>query len=174
MTDKQPEPRYLAIGRVLRPHGIRGELRMEVLTDYPDGVKHRKYLYLGPSHRRYVLEQVRQQRDVMLVKLEGCDDRNMAEALRGQLVEVAIEDAIPLEEGEYYAYQFIGVAVETEDGEPLGEVVDVLSLPKGANDVLIIHGPSGEILLPIIEGVFIDLDFEAARLVVRIPPGLLD
>ncbi len=173
MPEQHPGPHYLAIGRVLRPHGIRGELRVEILTDFPERVGELRYVYVGARHRRYRLQSVRPHRGALLIKLEGCDDRNAAELLRGALIQVALEDAVPLEEGEYYHFQLLGVQVETEAGEPLGEVSEVLSTP-GANDVYVVHGPRGEVLLPAIQDVVLELDVEAKRMVVHLMPGLVD
>ncbi len=171
---KQPEPRYLVIGRILRPHGVRGELRMEILTDYPELVAQRDYLYLGPHHKRYELESVRAHKNLLLLKLKECDDRNAAELLREVLVEVSIDDAVPLEDEEYYHFQIVGMQAETEEGQVLGEIVEVLDLPQGANDVYVIHGPFGEILVPAIDEVVVDLDIEAERVVLNLPPGLVE
>lgn len=173
---RAPEPRYLAVGRVQRPHGVRGEVRVEILTGYPERLGRHAAFYLAHPHspeavRRYHVEQLRLHRNVLLLKLGGCDDRNAAESLRGMLVQIPIEDAVPLEEGEYYLYQVIGVQVETEDGEPLGRVIEVLD--TGANDVYVVWGPRGEVLLPAIKDVVLELDLDARRLVVRLMPGLL-
>jgi 16S rRNA processing protein RimM len=110
---------------------------------------------------------------MMLLQLEGVADRDAAERLRGALVQIAIQDALPLDEGEYYEYQVVGIEVETEAGEPLGEIVEVLNLPE-ANDVFVVAGERGEVLLPVTQEVVVDLDLEARRLVVHLLPGLLD
>ncbi len=169
----QPEPRYLAVGRVLRPHGIRGELRVEILTDYPERVEELPRLYVGEEYRPYPVRSVRFHKGAMLLSLEGCDDRNAAEALRGAVVYVALEDAIPLEDDEYYLFQLEGVEVFTEEGERLGEVVEVLSTP-GANDVYVIHGVRGELLIPAIHEVVRSLDLAEGRMIIRPLPGLLE
>ena len=108
----------------------------------------------------------------MLLKLAGCDDRNAAEGLRGMLVQVPVESAVSLEPGEYFQFQIIGIAVETDAGEHLGKVVQVLE--TGANDVYVIHGPFGEVLLPAVEDVVREVDPAARRMVVHLLPGLLD
>jgi 16S rRNA processing protein RimM len=171
-----PEPRYLLVGRVSRPHGVRGELRVEIITDYPERLSEHTHFYLAhpgspTTVRRFPAEKVRIHRDVALLKLVGCDDRNAADELRGLLVQIPVEEAVPLEEGEYYLYQLIGVQVETEDGEGLGKVVDVIE--TGANDVYVVRGPRGEVLLPAIEDVVLGLDLESKRMVVRLLAGLL-
>jgi len=171
-----PEPRYLAVGRILRPHGVRGELRVEILTNYPERLERHAYFYLASPDapemaRRYSVEKLRRHKEVLLLKLGGCDDRNEAEELRGQLVQIPIEEGVPLEEGEYYYFQLIGVRVETESGESLGRVVEVLE--TGANDVYIVRGPWGEVLLPAMEDVVLKLDLEARQMVVHLLPGTL-
>ena len=154
-----------------RPHGVRGELRVELLTDYPERLSQHEVLYLGPEPRPYPLESVRFHKDVALVKLVGCEDRDQADLLRGQLVQVPIEDAVPLDEGEYYDFQIIGAEVVTEEGESLGQVAEVLETQ--ANDVYIVLGPRGEVLIPAVEHVVQEIDLEAGRIVIRPIPGLL-
>jgi len=171
-----PGPRYLAVGRVLRPHGLRGELRVEILTDYPERLEQHAYFYLASPNspeavRRYPVDKLRRHKEVLLLKLGGCDDRNGADKLRGMLVQIPIEEAVPLEEGEYYHFQLIGMQVETESGELLGRIVEVLE--TGANDVYVVRGPWGEVLLPAVEDVVLELDLEAKRMVVHLLPGML-
>lgn len=173
MHKTQPEPHYLAVGRITRPHGVRGELRVEVLTDYPEHIADLRRLYVGKQHRPYKVLGVRFHQDIILLTLEGCADRDAANALRGSLVEIAIEDAIPLEDDEYYHFQVVGMEVVTDEGVVLGEVVDVLATP-GTNDVFVVYGPRGEILIPVIEDVILDFDTEANRLRIHLIPGLLD
>ena len=170
-----PEPRYLAVGRVLRPHGIQGELRVEVMTGYPERLgQHACFWLASPDHplvvQRYTVEKTRWHRGVLLLKLGGCDDRNAAEQLRGMLVQIPIQEAVPLEEGEYYHFQLIGVQVETESGESLGQVVQVLE--TGANDVYVVRGSRGEILVPAVDDQVIELDLESKRMVVCLLPGM--
>ena len=170
-----PEPRYLAVGRILRPHGVRGEVRVEVVTSYRDRLLQHAYFYIAPpdrpeATRRYPVENMRWHRGVLLLKLGGCDDRNGADELRGMLVQVPIEQAVPLEEGEYYDFQLIGIKVETEGGEHLGQIVEVLE--TGANDVYVVRGAQGEVLLPAIDDVVLDLDLDLKRMIVRLLPEM--
>ena len=165
------------VGRVSRPHGVRGELRVVLLTDYPGRLGQHAYFYLASPDspeivRRYPVEKLRRHKEVLLLKLGGCDDRNGAEELRGQLVQIPTEEAVPLEEGEYYDFQLIGVKVEAESGESLGQVVEVLK--TGANDVYIVRGSWGEVLLPAVKDVVLKLDIEARQMVVNLLPGLLE
>jgi 16S rRNA processing protein RimM len=155
---------------------VRGELRVKIITDYPERLAQHAHFYLAHSNspeivHRYPVEGLRLHKKVLLLKLDGCDDRNAADELRGMLVQIPIEDAVPLEEGEYYLFQLIGVRVETESGEWLGQVVEVIE--TGANDVYVVRGPRGEVLLPAVDQVVLELDLESKHMVVRLLPGLL-
>ena len=151
---------------------MRGELRAEILTDFPERLAEMEAVYIGPQHRRYTLAGVRFHQGAMLLRVEGCESRNEAESLRGALVEIPIDQAAPLAEGEYYHFQLVGLTVVSDEDEPLGEIVEVLS-PPGANDVYVVHGPRGEILLPAIKDVVLEMDFEARRMIVHLLPGLV-
>jgi 16S rRNA processing protein RimM len=122
--------------------------------------------------RAVQVEQVRLHQGVAILKLTGCDSRNDAETLRGHWLQVPIEQAIPLEEDEYYLFQLVGLEVRTAEGEVLGELAEVLQ--TGANDVYVVRGPAGELLLPDIPQVIQEIDLEAGRMLVQLAPGLRD
>ncbi len=172
----RPRPQYLLLGKILRPHGIRGELRMKILTDYPERIPALETVYLGrtptSSVAAYAVEGMRSHKGYGLLKLKSIDTRNQAEELRQLSVMVDIENAVPLEKGELYLFQLIGLSVQTEDGETLGTVTEVLE--TGANDVYIVDSPKyGEILIPATEETIIETDVEAGSLTVGLPDGLL-
>jgi 16S rRNA processing protein RimM len=149
---------------------------MEILTDYPERIPQHDYLYFArpgmpDDVTRYPVEVVRPHKGVLLIKLGGCDDRDAAEELRGMLVQIPFAEAMPLEEGEYYHFQMEGIDVETDAGEWLGQVAEVLE--AGAHDVFLIRGPRGEVLLPSVEDVILQLDLEARKMIVHILPGML-
>lgn len=174
---ENPEPSYVVLGQVRRPHGVRGEVRVEIHTDYPERIAQHDYLYLARPEtpedtQRCAVESVRPHKGVLLVKLAEYESRGAAEELRGMLVQVPLEQAVPLEEEEYYHFQLEGVDVETESGEWLGQVAEVLQ--PGAHDVYLVRGPRGEILLPAIEDVIVKLDLQARRMVVRPLPGMVE
>ena len=169
-SGRRPEPHYLAIGRVGRPFGLRGELKMQLLTDYGEQLYRLHTVYLGPEAQPWKVEGIRLQKAAALLKLTGCDNRTDAEALRGALVQIPREDAVPLEEDEYYEHQIVGMTVVEEDGTLLGKVVEILS--TGANDVYIVGGPDGNLLLPAIESVILEIDLDADRMVVHVMAGL--
>jgi len=171
-----PEPRYLVVARILRPHGVRGEVRAQIVTSHPELlVRHRTFYLASPKSpevgRECPAEQVRLHSGVALLKLAGCDDRNAAEALRGMLVQIPMEHAVPLEDDEYYHRQIIGLKVETAEGVQLGKVVEILQ--TGADDVYIVRGTRGEILLPAVSEVVRRIDLAEERMTVELLPGLL-
>jgi len=175
MTDDQPT--YLLIGEVLRPHGVAGELRVRVLTDYPERIVELDQIYLGtsPTSRKikpHKLEKMRMHKGYALLKLARIDDRNLADRLRGLYVMVHIDEAIPLEDDEIYLYQLIGMRVQTTDGEDLGKITDVLE--TGANDVYIVNGGRyGEVLVPVTDETLIETDEINGIITVQLPDGLL-
>jgi 16S rRNA processing protein RimM len=167
----------LLLGQVLRPHGVRGELRIEVLTAYPERIVPGSSLYFGtdPASAAKAVEHkvvsARRHLQYLILRLEGVEDRSTADLLRERYVMVPLEDAVPLEEGEFYLFQAIGLAVSTAEQEHLGEIVDVLE--TGANDVYVVQGPRGEILIPAIADCILDIDIEARTMTVQLMDGLL-
>jgi 16S rRNA processing protein RimM len=166
----------LAIGRVAGVHGLRGELKVDILTDDPHRFGLLERVLVGLEDEEPVswpLEGYRLHKGRALLKLGKCDDRATAETLRGQLVRVPLEEALPLEEGQYFEHQIIGLEAWTADGEHLGSVVEVIF--TGANEVYVIRsaGPRRrELLIPAIEEVVLEVDLEGGRLVVELIEGL--
>jgi 16S rRNA processing protein RimM len=169
-SQRRPEPHYLAIGRVVRPFGLRGELRVQLLTEHPEGLKRLRTVYLGPQTEPWTVEGVRLHKDAALFTLAGCHDRSTAETLRGALVQIARQDAVPLQEDEYYEHHIVGMTVIEDDGTLLGKVTEIIS--TGANDVYVVVGPDGEVLLPAIESVILEIDLDADQMVVHVMEGL--
>jgi 16S rRNA processing protein RimM len=149
---------------------VQGELVCEVVTDFPDRFERTERLLLGtpPVSRR--LERHRFQRGRLILKVEGIDDRSTAEELRGSAVDVLLEDAVPLPDGEYYWQQIIGLTVVDAARHALGRVVEILR--TGANDVYVVSDENREILVPAIKDVVRLIDLEAGQMVVDLPPGL--
>jgi len=170
------QPKHLILGEVLRPHGVRGELRVRLLTDYPERIDKLESIYLGedPNGKvtRYTVESMRMNQQYGLLKLKGIDDRTEAERYRQLLVMIDLKNAVPLEAGEFYLYELIGLEVHTESGDVLGTLTEVLE--TGANDVYVVKGPKyGEVLVPVLPHTIIKTDIAAKQVIVRLPEGLL-
>lgn len=174
-ADDAAPPRFLVIGQIKRPHGVRGEVRADIHTELPERFNWLEQVYLADNpddtHPRALgIEAVRLHQGQVLLKLATVEQRDDAERLRGQWLLVPESEAIPLEEGEYYLYQLIGLAVYTEEGEHLGELVEVIE--TGANNVFVVRGAERDILIPDIPEVVQEIDFERGRVTVHLLPGL--
>jgi len=170
--EESAEPRFLVIGRILKAHGVRGEMRVEILTDKPERFTWLEEVYIGKDDPQLKkIEAVRFHKSWALLKLQDCDDRDAANLLRSQLVQVPESEAIPLEEGEYYLHQLIGLRVQTEEGEYLGSITEVIETK--ANNVFVVKKDSAEILLPDISEVIREIEFESGIVTVRPLPGLI-
>lgn len=166
------ESRFLAVGRVIKPHGVNGEVRVEPMTDQPERFGWLKAIFVGEDKpRRVGVVSARRHGDFVLLKLDGYPTRTEAELLRNELLQVPEDEAIPLEEGEYFLHQLLGLQVVTESGQNLGRLTEVLE--TGANNVFIIDGPGGELLVPDIPDVVLEVDVAGGRVVIRPLPGLL-
>jgi 16S rRNA processing protein RimM len=181
MANKTPQ--FLMLARILRPHGVRGDLRVQVVTGFPERMTELDNVYIGPATdgplssrtpmSSYRVERAKHDKaDNWLLHLHGVDDRESADPLRSLCIFVALEDAVPLEQDEYYLFQLIGLHVVAHDGQPLGKLVDVLE--TGANDVFVIRGePLGEVLIPLLDGIIVAVDLPGGVMTVNVPPGLL-
>lgn len=153
----------LVIGEVLKPQGIRGELKVKTFTDFPEDVKEFGTVYI--DEKPYKILSFRVGPDgAAYIGLRGVPDRNAAELLRGKKLEGEREDAPELEEGQYYIVDIIGLSCETEEGEFLGTVKDVTSL---SSDVYTLEKDGKNILFPVVNGVIVKVDLEAGKLIVN-------
>jgi 16S rRNA processing protein RimM len=165
----------LTVGVIVGSHGVQGELRMSLLTDDPDNLLDIEQVYLGDSDEPTTLEGVRFHGEGALIFLGGVETPEAAKALRGTPVKIAGADARPLEPGEYFYYQLVGLKAVTPEGEALGEVVDIIE--TGAHDVLVIapagsrasRSPAGELLIPHHSSYVLDVDPEAGTITVVKP-----
>jgi 16S rRNA processing protein RimM len=172
MAGPQREPRegHIAVGRVVRPWGLRGDLKVEPLTDFPeDRFAPDAAVWLDGVER--IVEHARSQKGALYVKLSGIEDASAAEAYRGLLLEVPESSLPPLEADAYYHHQLVGLRAGTVDGEELGVVTEVLA--TGGNPVLLVRGPTGEAALPFIDDVVKAVDLAAGTLTVELMEGLL-
>ena len=166
------EPVYLVVGLMRRPHGVRGEIMLEIITDFPERLKVGEKLYIGDEHLPVTIHSCRKHNKGLLLSFEGITDRDEIGAYRNIYLYVDLNDWPPLPEGEYYDFELLGLEVIVEEtGEVLGELVDILE--TGANDVYVVESESGqEYLLPAIPEVVLDVDLDTAQMKVYLLPGL--
>ena len=163
----------VTVGRIGKPHGIRGEVTVEPFTDEPD-----IRFAVGAELSRtgadpLVVAASHWHSGRLLVKFVGCDDRNSAEDLRGTILSVdRTEDQTPVDPSEFYDSNLIGCSVSIKNGEIVGEVTDVLHLPS--QDLLTVTNVFGEdILIPFVEEIVPIIDVANKKIVITPPEGLI-
>lgn len=166
------EPVFLLVGRLLRPHGVRGEILMAVMTDFPERFKPGAALYMGSRYDPVTIKSVRHHNKGFIVTLEGYGDRQTVQHLTNQDLFVKTEDRPKLAKGEYYQHELIGMRVVTDEGETLGLLAEIIE--TGANDVFLVRPEEGkEILLPAIDDVILAIDVGDKQMTVHLLEGLL-
>lgn len=170
----RPQPSFIVVGRVTRPHGIRGELRVEPDTDFPERLSTLREVTLQKNEASVnaAVVSIRPHGTAMLIKLEGIDTLDAASRWRGATVAIQRKHAAPLEAGRHYVFDVLGLRVETEDGRVLGTVGEVVR--TGSNDVYVVRGAGTEVLVPAISTVVLTIDVPAGRIIIRPMPGMLE
>ncbi len=168
---------YIIVGQILGPHANRGEVKIESHTDFPERFDAGESLLLGAKLEPVEIASSRPHKSHILVMLEGVNDRDAAEKLRGTWLFLAEEDAAELDEDTFWIHDLIGLTVQTGEGRQLGKVTDVLA--TGANDVYVIAPAEGvnkgkEILLPAILQVIREVNVADGTMIVDLLPGLLE
>jgi 16S rRNA processing protein RimM len=155
----------MAIGRIVGAFGVRGEIKVELLTDFPDRFAALERVLVGPERRPVAVERVRSHKGRVLVKLAGVDTPEAVAALRGAELAVPRDEAVSLPEGHYFLDDVVGCDVVTEEDTPVGTVTDVIR--TGSNDVFVIGRGRDERLVPAIGDAIVDLDLASRRIVIR-------
>lgn len=176
--DSEPQPEQepeqiqtLAIGRILAPHGLRGEMRMQIWTHFPERIPSIPSVSFDDDPETFKVRRARVTDKAAIIRVEGISTREAADERRGAVVRIALEHAAPLEEDEFYQFQLIGLDVVTAAGEPLGTLADIIE--TGANDVYLVRDAEGkEVLLPALKSVILDVNLEHNRMTVQ-PPEYL-
>ena len=169
-------PRLVVIGEIARPHGLRGELRVNPLTDHPErfGALEECVVWDRPRDERQVrrIRAARVHGTQVLVSLAGIDSIEAAQPLVGRLMAVPESEALPLAPGWFYPWQITGARVVTEDGREVGEVVRID--PSPGHDLWVVKDGAREHLIPAVPEIVVDVDIPSGRVVIRPPDGLLD
>ena len=163
------------VGVIANTHGIRGEVKVFPTTDEKERFKDLKKVILDMGKEQKVLEiqSVRFFKNLVILKFKGIDNINDIEMYKGKDLLVTREDAVPLEEGEYFIADLLDLDVYSDEDEKIGVLYDVMQ--TGANDVYVVKTEEGkEILLPAIDECILDIDLEESRMTVHIMEGLLD
>ena len=171
------EVELVAVARVAKPRGVRGEIACDLLTDFPDRFDELEELiavFPGGRRERLTIEGHWLHGDRVVMKFKGFDSPEVATALAGCELAVPESEAVELEEGEFYDWQLEGCRVETIEGANIGTVREVLHT-GGEAPVLIIHDEAGrENLVPLAESICVEIDIAAKLIRVDAPEGLLE
>lgn len=167
MTDLPPDEQRIAVGKITKPHGVRGEVSILSLTEVPGRFEPGSVLWLDDG-RTLTVDRARTHRDGFIASFTEIRDRNSADALHGVYLFVPESDLPDLPKGSYWPHQIEDCKVFTEDGRSLGIVAEVLHTE--ANDIWVARTPEGdETLIPALKQSTVSVDTAAKRIVVRIP-----
>ncbi|WP_225047493.1 ribosome maturation factor RimM [Lacticaseibacillus kribbianus] len=163
------------VGKIVNTHGIRGELKVVPITDFPAKrfAKGSKLVVEGKTNVEVQVTASREQKGMYLLTLAGYDDINQVLPFKGQMLSVADTEQGELDDGEYYYHDIIGLTVIDQTGATLGQVSEILS--PGPNDVWVIPRPGkADVLLPFLNSVVLRIDLAAHTAWVDVPEGLID
>lgn len=167
------EPEYLVVGYLRRPHGVRGEMVMEVHTDFPERLGPDVEVFVGDTYQPLIISSARPHNEGMIVKFQNLDTPEGAGRFRNQSVYVRTADRPPLPAGQYYHHQLIGFSVVDEKHELLGALTEIMQ--TGANEVYVVRRPDNtEVLLPAISSVLLSVDMHRREILVHLLPGLIE
>jgi len=168
--------RLVVIGEIVRPHGLRGEMRVTPLTDHPERFEKVTDCVLWDRARdtreRCRVTRARRQGVAVLLSLAGCETVEAASALVGRLVALPEDEALPLPPGHFYPWQLEGCRVFTEDGREVGRVLRIE--PSAAQDLWVVSDGAREHLIPAVAEIVLEVDLAGGRVVIRPPNGLLE
>jgi 16S rRNA processing protein RimM len=165
----------VAIAKIVRTRGLRGEVIADVLTDFPerfDGLEDVTGLFASGERADLKIENFWFQKDRVILKFAGYDSVESAETLRNTEICVADSDAVELDKDEYFDWELEGCAVETIEGEKVGIVEHLLR--TGGTEVLVVQGDDKEYLIPFAETICVDVDIENKLIRIDPPEGLLE
>lgn len=166
----------VAVAKIVRPRGLRGEAVAEVLTDFPERFEELGSVTAvlpGGDRRNLILENAWFQKERVVLKFEGLDTVEDAEGLRDAEICITEAEAVELEEGEFFDWQLEGCEAVTADGDPIGKVREVLR--TGGAEILVVDAADGrEVLIPFAESICTEVDIEGKRITVDPPEGLLE
>jgi 16S rRNA processing protein RimM len=167
------EPVYLTVGFLRRPHGVRGEIIMDIHTDFPERLRAGTKVYVGDAHKPMRIASVRPHGTSLLVAFRGVDTSETVGQLRNTWVYVPAANRPPLPDGKLYQHQIVGLRAVTDEGRELGTLVEIIE--TGANDVYVVKSEGGaEILLPAIPDVILGYDLSAGVIRVHLLEGLIE
>ena len=165
----------ISIAHIARPHGVRGEVSAEILTDFPERFEEMEEVTLARNQvvtGSFEIESIRFHKGRLLIKFAGIDDADAAATLKGLSLVVGRDELVELEKDEFYIFDLVGCELVTREGTPVGSVIRVDDF--GAAPLLVVTGNGRESLIPLTNEFCPEVDTTAKRIVVIPVEGLLD
>jgi len=174
-VDPTTQPSHIAIARILRPRGNRGEVLVELHTDFPARFSHlNRVLVEFPDGRRECLDIERcwEHQGRQVLKFASINSISDAEKLVGAWIEVEADGVVTLPEGTYWDHDLVGCLLRNRSGERLGVVTDILRI--AGNDQLIVSSENGEFMVPVAAAICLEISIACKEILVELPEGLMD
>ena len=166
---KSSDLEFITIGRILAPWGVKGKVKVKIITDFPERFDPSSTVYIHQQPMN--IDSTEWHKGEAIIKLNTINNMEAAQRLRGQPIEIHNSQVYALPEGQYYHFQLIGLEVWTVRGELLGNITEVITAES--NDNYVVNGGGGEILIPAIEDVVKSIDLNKGRIVIEAIQGLL-
>jgi 16S rRNA processing protein RimM len=166
----------ITIGKAVKPFGVKGEMKVEPMTDFLERFKALRRVYLvSPKGRQIACEVLSVRYDAgggLFLLFSGYDSPEKAKELNNWFIEIPEEETVPLPEGMYYRFELIGMEVVSESGEQLGTIVDIFE--TGSNDVYVMKSGRKETYIPATKEIVKQIDRKAKRMVIHLLAGLME
>lgn len=168
---------YMAVGKIVGPHGLGGEVKVEIHTDNQHRFDAGNQVLVGAELELAEIATSRPHRGMQLVRFEEIQNREEAESLRGEWLYIPDEAAMELDEQSHWVHQIVGLKVVSEEDGELGTISEVIF--TGANDVYVVKTPEKvnrgrDLLIPALDSVIEQVDLDGGTVRVRLMPGMLD
>lgn len=164
--------KLVSIGRVIKAHGVRGEMKVEPLSDFSERYENLNSVRLELADgivQSFNVDNARFRDGVVVLKLQGIDNRESAAALRGAYVSIGIDEVVPLDENRFYFFQLEGLNVVTVDGSKIGTVLRIEQYP--AHNVIVVKTETKTIMIPAIKEFIVNVDLQKKQIVVTMIEG---
>ena len=165
--------KLVSVGQVIKARGLRGELKVESLSDFSERFGHLNTVKLELKNgevKSFEVERARIRDHILLIKLKGIDSRDAADALRGAYLSVTMNEIYPLDENSFYVFELEGMEICNSDGRRIGNVIRVERYP--ANDVLVVETETKDIMIPAVREFVREIDVNERRIIVDLPEEL--
>jgi 16S rRNA processing protein RimM len=165
----------IAVAKILKPIGIRGELKIQLLTDESERLLLLRSVWIGKKEQaatEHKIFRVRQNAQQCVAAVQGIETVEAAEMLRDQFLFVPSDEIVPPRTGRYFVDDVLGCEMATQDGRHVGTIVDILTLP--ANDLWVVRNGKNEVLIPAVKAIVKEVDVMQKRVVIDSPEGLIE